>query len=149
MARSTLALVVAAALAGCAPVATVQNPRPRPSPSASVHVLGIPPGRLPPPGRCRVWVPGLPPGRQERARSCRGIVATAPAGSWILYRPSRDRSVVRVHVVHSVRPGIVVTIRFFDPANGVFLREAEPDSYRDFGEDEDDDRGRGRGRPRS
>ncbi len=148
MGRSSVALAAVTLLAGCATATTVQAPAPRarPTPSASVHVLGVPPGHLPRQGLCRVWVPGLPPGRQARARSCRGIIASAPAGSMILYRPSRDRSFVRVHYVDNVRSGVVVTIRFFEPANGAFLREAEPDRFRDFGEDEDDDRGRGRGR---
>jgi hypothetical protein len=147
MSRSSVVLATVTLLAGCASTTTVVAPAPRArtNPSASVHVLGVPPGHLPRQGLCRVWVPGMPPGRQARARSCRGIIATAPAGSWILYRPSRDRSVVRVHYVDNVRTGVVVIVRFFNPADGSFLREGSADDFRDFGEDDDDDdRGRGR-----
>jgi hypothetical protein len=154
MSRTSLTLSVVVILAGCAPAVSVQapgrtpGPAPRANPSASVHVLGIPPGQLPRAGRCRVWVPGMPPGRQERARSCRGIMETAPAGSWVLYRPSRDRAVIHVHVVDNVRTGVVVVVRFFDVANGVFIREEAADNHRDDDEDDNEDRGRDRGRDR-
>ena len=127
MTRITIgsALVLAGlAATGCATRTVVVTDR-RPGPSTAV-TLGVPPGQLPPPGQCRVWIQGRPPGRQARARSCDGIVATAPAGAMILYRPGRDRRIVRVRYVHSGRVGVVVRIRIFEAATGKFLREEKP-----------------------
>ncbi len=119
------ALVLAGlAATGCATRTVVVTDR-RPGPSTAV-TLGVPPGQLPPPGQCRVWIQGRPPGRQARARSCDGIVATAPTGALILYRPGRDRRIVRVRYVHSSRVGVVVRIRIFEAATGMFLRDAKP-----------------------
>ncbi len=160
MLRSSLVTIAAVLVAGCSgAVATPSSgpapqrgptpnpaPPPRANPSASVHALGVPPGHLPPPGRCRIWVPGMPPGRQAKARSCHGIVATAQAGSWILYRPSADRTVVRVQEVHTVSAGVVVAVKFFDPSTGAFRREGSPEADSAFGADDvEDSRGRGRG----
>jgi hypothetical protein len=92
------------------------------SPSTAA-TLGIPPGHLPPPGQCRVWVPGEPPGHQPRARSCAGIERTAPAGSWIVYRPTEDRKVVHVRVVDERRPGVVIHLRVYDAQRGTLIRE--------------------------
>ncbi|HET6577685.1 MAG TPA: hypothetical protein VFG66_05145 [Gemmatimonadales bacterium] len=91
-----------------------------PSTAAS---LGIPPGQLPPPGQCRVWLPGEPPGHQPRARSCARIERAAPAGSWIVYRPTEDRKVVHVRVVDERRPGVVVRLRVYDIRRGTLIRE--------------------------
>lgn len=112
--------------------------------SESVHVLGVPPGHLPRAGLCRVWVPGTPPGRQARARSCAGIRQTAPAGSWILYRPTRDRATVRVQVIDDSRPAIIRVVRVYDFESKRLLREEDPGDDDDHG----DDRGRGRERER-
>src|SRR6185369_9255268 len=104
-----------ALLGGCAknaPVVIAPVPAPEPQTQArrgnseSVHVLGIPPGQLLRAGQCRVRVQGVPPGHQAKARSCAGIESTAPAGSWIVYRPASSRD-VHVHVVDSSRPGRV------------------------------------------
>ena len=174
MARSSLSLLATAAvLAGCASTPTVQDPAPgpsastkagaptsamptaaaradqgaaaRPNPSASVHVLGVPPGHLPRAGLCRVWVPGMPPGRQQKARTCRGIMETATAGSWVLYRPTNDPSVIHVHYVDNVRSDAVVAVRYFNANSGAFLREEAPGGHRDD-ENEFEDPGRGQGR---
>lgn len=89
-------------------------------------VLGVPPGHLPPPGRCRVWIPGRPPGRQARARACAGIVAIAPAGSMVIYRPTRDKKIVRVRYIDRGRAGVVVGVRLFEAKTGKFVREEKP-----------------------
>lgn len=97
------------------------------SPRASTAArLGIPPGHLPPEGGCRIWVPGTPPGRQRRAESCRGIERHAPAGSWIVYRPTRDKKLVHVRVVDDRRAGSIVTVRVYEVADGRFIREEHP-----------------------
>ncbi|HSE68005.1 MAG TPA: hypothetical protein VLB12_13545, partial [Gemmatimonadales bacterium] len=116
------ALVLLAALA-CSSVTTTKSkptPAPAPAPAAqkqgksTAATLGIPPGHLPPPGQCRVWMPGEPPGHQAKARSCSNIERSAPAGSWIVYRPTEDKKVVHVKVVDQRRPGIVVHVRVYD-----------------------------------
>jgi hypothetical protein len=110
--------------------------------------LGIPPGHLPRPGQCRIWIPGTPPGRQPgpRSRVCAGIAALAPAGSWIVYRPTRDRKVVHIRVVDERRPGIVTRVRFFEVDTGRFIREGSTDESQD--EDDHENHGRRGDRPR-
>jgi hypothetical protein len=101
----------------------------RPPPDRPTSItLGIPPGHLPEPGECRIWIPGTPPGRQPRPRSrpCAGIAAYAPAGSWIVYRPTNDRRLVHVRLVDERRAGWVVRVRIFDIATERLLREEEP-----------------------
>jgi hypothetical protein len=113
-------------LSACAPV-IVHRP---PAQTARVVVvsddedrsrLRVPPGHLPQPGQCRVWFPGRPPGRQPAAGSCRGIDRVAPAGSWILYRPSDDKRVVHARVIDPQRNGVVVVVRVYDVDRGTYL----------------------------
>jgi hypothetical protein len=95
---------------------------------SSAATLGIPPGHLPRPGQCRVWMPGTPPGRQPKPRSrpCDGIAPAAPAGSWVVYRPTGDRKLVHVRVVDERRAGFVVRVRVFEAETGKFVREENP-----------------------
>ena len=126
------ALVLLAAVA-CSSISTTKSkPAPAPSPApapaqkqgkSTAATLSIPPGHLPPPGQCRVWMPGEPPGHQAKARSCANIERSAPAGSWIVYRPTEDKKVVHVKVVDQRRPGIVVHVRIYDVASGSLIRE--------------------------
>lgn len=97
----------------------------RRAPEAKGKALGVPPGQLPPPGKCRVWFPGRPPGRQPRAESCSAAMANAPAGSWVLYRPSRGDE-VHARVMDSRRAGVVVSIRVYGDAGGRYLRTERP-----------------------
>jgi hypothetical protein len=83
--------------------------------------LRVPPGHLPRVGQCRVWIPGRPPGHQPRAGSCNGIERTAPAGSWILYRPTNDKKVVHTRVIDPKRAGVVVVVRVYDAGSGTYL----------------------------
>lgn len=117
--------VVAATACSSLQSAPPQQPAPatRRGPSTAA-TLGIPPGHLPPPGQCRVWLPGEPPGHQPRPRSCARIEATAPAGSWIVYRPSQDKKEVHVRVVDERRPGVVVHLRVYDVRRGTLIRES-------------------------
>jgi len=110
----------------------VTEPAPRvvaePDRPGRTAALGIPPGHMPRRGECRVWIRGVPPGRQPRPKSrpCAGIAAAAPAGSWILYRPTMDRRLVHVRVVDDRRAGYIVRVRVFEMDSGRFLREEEP-----------------------
>ena len=123
-------------LAGCwkTTKTVILSPTPAIPPEAraegpsSAATLGVPPGHLPQPGECRVWIPGIPPGRQPRPRSraCPGIATVAPAGSWIIYRPTTDRKLVHVRVVDERRAGIVVRIRVFEVETGRLVREETP-----------------------
>ena len=88
--------------------------------------LRVPPGHYPPPGMCRVWFPGRPPGHQPRAGSCRAIERTAPAGTWILYRPSSDRKVVHARVIDPKRDGVVVVVRIYDADHGTYIGRERP-----------------------
>jgi hypothetical protein len=119
------AVAVLAATA-CSYYSSAQPSQPSPAvrggPSTAA-TLGIPPGHLPPPGQCRVWLPGNPPGHQPKPRSCDNIERTAPAGSWIVYRPTKDRKVVHVRVVDDRRPGVVVHLRVYDVERGTLVRE--------------------------
>lgn len=129
--------LTALGLAACSASGSVGIPSPQRTPGpgtegettrgpSTAATLGIPPGHLPPPGRCRVWMPGQPPGHQPPPRSCSGIAAHAPAGSWIVYRPGRDRKVVHVRHVHGERAGVILRVLVFEAASGKFLREQKP-----------------------
>jgi hypothetical protein len=125
-------LLVAGACTHTTRTILLEPPAPPPPPSPEVRgveaTLGIPPGHLPNPGECRVWIPGTPPGRQPKPKSrpCPGIATVAPAGSWIVYRPTEDRKVVHVREVDSRRAGTVVRIRIFDIETSRLLREENP-----------------------
>jgi hypothetical protein len=49
----------------------------------------------------------------------------APAGSWVVYRPTADRKLIHVHVVDARRAGVILVVRVFDET-GRFLREERP-----------------------
>jgi len=95
----------------------------KPASKSSGLVLKVPEAHLPPEGQCRIWKEGSSPFQQPQARSCDGIVATAPAGSMILYRPSKDKKIVRVRYIDAHRAGVVVRVRVFDAATGKYLRD--------------------------
>lgn len=126
--RTSTAAVVALLLAGCTKRTVVVTPGPQTAGPSTAATLGVPPGHLPAPGECRVWIPGVPPGRQPRprSRSCAGIEAAAPAGSWIIYRPSADRKLVHVREVDRLRAGVVIRIRVYEVDSGKFVREENP-----------------------
>lgn len=135
------ALLLGAALVGCSGK-SIYRSEPRPEPAAARRntavTLGIPPGHLPPAGKCRVWVPGKPPGHQARPRGCAGIERAAPAGSWIVYGPvesddgpgkgkgkakGHQKRTVHVRVVDERRAGVVVWVRVFDAVSGALVSE--------------------------
>jgi hypothetical protein len=51
--------------------------------------LHVPPGHLPPAGKCRIWYPGTPPGHQPPPGDCRTLSRQLPRGAWLV---SRDRT---------------------------------------------------------
>ncbi len=121
---ATAAMAILAATA-CNTVTTTPRTQPEPAPRRSpstAATFDIPPGHLPQPGMCRVWMPGTPPGHQAKPRSCANIERSAPAGSWIVERPGRDKKVVHVRVVDERRPGVVVRLRVFELRNGKLVR---------------------------
>lgn len=87
--------------------------------------LGIPPGHLPPPGKCRIWVPGRPPGHQPRPGSCAALRDSVPAGAWLVYRPSRDRKHVEVSMYDAHRPRTVVAVAIYEADSGRYVRDAK------------------------
>ncbi len=121
-----VALAILAATA-CKPIpASEPSPEPvsrsRRSPSTAAS-LSIPPGHLPPPGMCRVWMPGEPPGHQPAPRSCSSIERTAPAGSWIVERPGKEKKLVHVREVDERRAGVVIGLRVYEIRNGKLVRQ--------------------------
>lgn len=95
---------------------------------STAATLGIPPGHLPKAGECRVWIPGTPPGQQPKpkSRSCAAIGAVAPAGSWVIYRPTDNKKLVHVREVDGRRAGVVTRIRIFDIETTRLVREETP-----------------------
>ena len=128
--RSAKATVPCALFLAAMACSTSGAPSTKPSPvvvhrSTATAALKVPPGHLPPVGECRVWRPGTPPGHQAPPRACAGIERHAPAGSWILYRPAKDRKVVHVRELDPYRPGLIVRVRVHDARHGTYLREAD------------------------
>ena len=117
-------------VAACSATISIPGPAPEPEGPNTAANLDIPPGHLPPPGQCRIWISEQPPGQQGPPRSCDGIEAAAPAGAWILYRPTSDRRVVHVRYVDSARVGVVIRIRVFEVDTGKFVREEKPERER-------------------
>lgn len=124
-------LVLGAVAGACAPVT-----HRAPSSTSRVIVvsddedrstLRVPPGHLPRAGQCRVWFPGRPPGHQPGAGSCDGIERVAPAGTWILYRPTYDKRVVHARVIDPRRDGVVVVVRVYDVNRGTYLGQERSD----------------------
>lgn len=83
-----LALLAAGALAGCAVHANPRHyPRdyphsyPQQHPQKHAQGVHIPPGHLPPPGKCRVWYPNRPPGHQGPIGKCSKLQHRVPPGA--------------------------------------------------------------------
>ena len=107
-------------LVGCSATTTITttNPAPTPQGPKATARLDVPRGHLPPAGTCRVWIPTEPPGHQPSPRTCNGIVDVAPAGSWILHRPSDNDGIVEVSYLDEARPAKVAHTQVFDAKTG-------------------------------
>ena len=88
--------------------------------------LGIPPGHLPPPGKCRLWYPDRPPGHQPPPERCERLRYHAPAGGWLIHRSQASLMYVDVSVYDAYQPGLVISIGLFDADTGAFLRHLRP-----------------------
>jgi len=72
LARQLMALSAFVVLAGCAGGSVVLgDPEPPREPPRGQRLnVKIPPGHMPPPGKCRIWYPGRPPGQQPPPGEC-------------------------------------------------------------------------------
>jgi hypothetical protein len=103
--------------------ATKSTVKPATKSASSALTLKVPEAHLPPAGQCRIWKEGVSVFKQPQATGCDGIVATAPAGSMILERSSKDTKLVRVRYVDANRAGHVVRVRVFDAVTGKYVRD--------------------------
>jgi hypothetical protein len=78
--RVPAALALSALLAGCA---VHHQPRPvyQPGYQPAPQALHIPPGHMPPPGKCRIWYPDRPPGHQGPVGKCGKLQYQVPQGA--------------------------------------------------------------------
>jgi hypothetical protein len=104
-----------------------------------VASLGIPPGHLPPPGKCRLWFPGTPPGHQPAPRTCASLAGRVPLGAWLVHAP--DAGVVEVAEYDGTKPQLVAWVAWYDADSGA---RVEPGS----GQGGQDDGGKGNGNGR-
>lgn len=77
----------------------------------SYRTLNIPPGHLPPPGKCRVWIPGKPPGQQGPPVSCEVALRDAAPGTWVLYRNPNKSEVLEVKEKKKVQARVEIVIK--------------------------------------
>ena len=70
------------------------------------HAQGIPPGHLPPPGKCRVWYDNRPPGHQPPPTSCGEAerIAARDRNARVIHGSERATSDERSHR-HDESPG--------------------------------------------
>lgn len=54
------------------------------SPALADQDFHVPPGHLPPAGKCRVWYPGRPPGHQPAPGDCRSLSYNVPRGAYLI-----------------------------------------------------------------
>ena len=63
----------------------IADPQPPPPPHGPPgEPPKIPPGYMPPPGKCRIWYPDLPPGQQPPPGDCEELERRVPRGAWLI-----------------------------------------------------------------
>jgi hypothetical protein len=79
--KTLCAIGVLTMSAGCATEGVVAVGEPRhPAPQE----VNIPPGHMPPPGKCRIWYPDRPPGHQPPPGECGELRHRVPPGATLL-----------------------------------------------------------------
>ena len=71
-------------LSACVLEARAYNGGPSASPAPAAQ-LGIPPGHMPPPGKCRIWYQGKPPGQQPPPGNCNKLKHRVPPGASLVW----------------------------------------------------------------
>lgn len=99
-----------------------------PSPPGQMQKLDIPPGHLPPPGKCRIWIPGKPAGHQSPPGNCHELASKVPPGAWLITREGTGKgdNDIKVSFYHPRKRGVVVEIKIFDYDTGNFKKELKP-----------------------
>ena len=56
----------------------------RKEPNRSGMIQKIPPGHMPPAGKCRIWYPNRPPGHQPPPGNCEELKYRVPRDAWLV-----------------------------------------------------------------
>lgn len=86
MSKLSFALAFAAAVSAAAATSADAQGRGRNSTD------NIPPGQMPPAGKCRIWIDGVPPGRQGPITDCATAERNRPANGRVIYGSERNGS---------------------------------------------------------
>lgn len=90
------------------------NASPKAQAAAPAHksykTLNIPPGHLPPAGKCRVWIPGTPPGKQPSPTSCEAAMSSAQPGQLVVSRTASNQQILEVKEKKSVSGKVEIVI---------------------------------------